>query len=399
MVCALIPQSTITSQAANIKYITILLVIVACVIAVFTAVMTSTGIAKTIKGIISGLRNAAKGDLTIEFHTNRNDEFKTLIEEIQLTFSNMKALITQVNLLSGEVAESSMEVSHASELFLKSTGDISLAINEIEQGVMQQAKDAESCLMQMDNLSKKIVLVSDNTKEISQIADDTKKTIMEGTLSTEELNQQTKSTVEITTDIINAIETLAQKSMAVTNITNVISEIANQTNLLSLNASIEAARAGEYGRGFAVVANEIRTLADKSQKSVHEIQKILNSIWNDTKVAVDTANKVEEVLALQENAVKNTTASYGKINESVEKLMVYLKYISENVDTIEESRVSTLEAIESISAVLEEIAASSNTVSQTATEQLNAVETLNKSAGTLNSNAAELSQEIKKFTV
>lgn len=399
MICSLIPKSTITGQAANIKNVTLLIVIIACIIAVFTGVFISTGIDKTIKGIISGLRKAAQGDLTVEFHTNRRDEFKTLIDEIQSTFSNMKDLVRQVNLLSGAVAESSSEVNHTSTLFLKSAEDISRAINEIEQGVTQQAKDAEECLMQMDNLSQKIVAVSDNTREISQIADITKQTIMEGTYSTQELSQQTKSTIEITTDIIKDIETLAEKSVAVTQIINVINEIASQTNLLSLNASIEAARAGEFGRGFAVVASEIRGLAEKSQQSVHEIQKIISSIWDDTKTAVETAKKVEAALGLQENAVNHTTASYDKINGSVEKLMMYLNYISESVENMEVSRVSTLGSIENISAVLEEMAASSNSVGQITTNQLNSVEALNKSAGTLKENAEELSQAIQKFTV
>ena len=399
MICAMIPEATITSQADNIKQITIFIVIIACIIAVSIGVFISTGIDKTIKGIISGLKNAAKGDLTVEFHTNRNDEFKTLIAEIQHTFSNMKDLIKQVNVLSGDVSESSVELNHTSSVFLKSTEDISHAINEIEQGLMQQAKDAEECLMQMDNLSKKIVLVSDNTKEIGQIADNAKTAIIAGTQCTQELNAQTKSTIEITTDIVNAIENLAEKSKIITEIINVINEIANRTNLLSLNAAIEAARAGEHGKSFAVVANEIRNLAEKSKQSVNEVHQIISSIWSDTKYAVETAKKVEDVLGLQENAVKNTTLSYDKINESVEKLMVYLNYISENVENIEESRVTTLSAIENISAVMEEVAASSNTVGQSAAEQLKSVEDLNKSAGTLKDNAAELTLAVQKFTV
>jgi len=399
MICALIPKSTIASQADSIKRMTVFLVIVACLIAVAIGAFISTGIDTTIKSIISGLRRVAKGDLTVEFHTKRNDEFKTLIEEIQNTSSNMRDLIKQVNLLSSQVEESSAKVNQSSELFLKSSENITQAITEIEAGVMQQANDAEQCLIQMDNLSKKIEMVADNTKEISYIADNAKKAIADGTHCTQELNQQTQSTIEITTDIINVIESLSQKSVAVTKITHIINEIVNQTKLLSLNASIEAARAGEHGKGFSVVASEIRNLAEKSKQSVDEIQKIISSIWNDTKTAAETAKKVEAVLALQENVVKNTTASYEHINESVEQLMINLAYISESVSNIEEARDSALGAIESISAVLEEIAASSNSVSQTTRDQLNSVEALNKSAADLKENAGNLSQTIQKFTV
>lgn len=397
--CALMPKELITSQADSIKLVTILIVIVACFVAVLTGVVISNGIDKTIKEIIAGLKKAAQGDLTVEFHSKRKDEFHTLIEEIQNTFINMKDLILQVKTLSGEVSISSENVSKTSQVFLKSTEDISSAMYEIEQGVSQQAKDAEECLMQMDSLSKKIELVSDNTKEISQIADNTKQSIKEGTVVTEDLNQQTKSTIEITTSIISEIEKLAEKSLSISKIINVINEIANQTNLLSLNASIEAARAGEYGRGFAVVASEIRNLAEQSKNSVSDIKKLIGSIQDDTKSAVTIAKKAEQVLILQGSAVKNTTDSYQNINESVEKLMIFLSYIAENVNNIEEARVSTLGAIENISAVLEEIAASTNTVNQTSNDQLSSVETLNSAAGKLNENAEVLVQEVQKFKV
>jgi methyl-accepting chemotaxis protein len=399
MICALMPKDIITSQADNIKRVTIIIVIVACIIAVFIGGLISTGIDKTITGIISKLKKAAQGDLTVEFHTNRHDEFKVLVEEIQNTTSNMKNLIGQVNLLSKVVSDSSLGVNDTSALFLKSTEDISYAIREIEQGIMQQAKDAEECLMQMDNLSKKIEMVSDNTKEISHITDNAKQSIAEGTCRTQELNQQTRSTIIITTDIVKAIETLAQKSKSITQITNAINEIANQTNLLSLNASIEAARAGEYGKGFAVVADEIRNLAEQSQNSVKEIQKIINSIQSDTKIAVEAAKKAESALGLQESAVNNTIESYDHINETVGELMVHLGYISENVESMEGSRASTLGAIENISAVLEEVAASAGTVNQNASEQINSVGALNQSAGVLSKNAEELSQAIQKFIV
>ena len=397
--CSLVPKSVINSQANNIRKITVFIVIFACILAIITAAILSMGIDRTIRRINSKLRQAAKGDLTVKFTSKRKDEFSILTDEIQTTFSNMKDLIQQVMQMGSEVLESSSNVSKTSKLFLKSSEDITSAMNEIEQGVNHQAKDAEECLTQMDKLSQRIALVSENTKEIGQIADNTKKRVVEGTTISDELNQQTSSTIEITTGIINDIEKLATKSSSINKIINVINEIASQTNLLSLNASIEAARAGEHGRGFAVVASEIRTLAEQSQSSVNDIKKIINSIQVDTSSVAETARKAEKVLKLQESAVKNTTDSYHDINESVEKLVVFLKYITENVNNIDEARVSTLAAIENISAVLEEIAASSNNVSQTSSNQLTSVESLNESAGKLDTHAKNLVREVQKFRV
>ncbi len=397
--CALMPKATINSQADSIKVVTYIIVILAIIVAIATSFLLSTSISRTITGINKTLQKAATGDLTVQFHSKRKNEFHILIEEIQLTFNKMKELIQQVKELSSEVSVSSESVSKTSAVFLKSTEDISTAMNEIEQGINQQAKDAEECLLQMDNLSQKIELVSENTKEIGQIADSTKNSIKHGTVITEELNQQTQSTIETTTQIITEIEKLAVKSSSINKIINVINDIANQTNLLSLNASIEAARAGEHGKGFAVVASEIRTLAEQSKNSVNDIKKIIGSIQEDTENAVEIAKKAEKVMKLQENAVKNTTDSYQDIDESVEKLVVFLKYITDNVGNIEAARVSTLAAIENISAVLEEIAASTNNVNQTSTDQLSSVETLNESAGKLNKNAGHLVNEVEKFIV
>ncbi len=399
ILCALMPKATIISQADSIKMVTYIIVILAIIVAIAISFLLSTTISRTIQSINRSLQKAATGDLTVQFHSKRKDEFHILIREIQLTFNKMKELIQQVKELSSEVSVSSENVSKTSSMFLKSTGDISTAMNEIEQGINQQAKDAEECLLQMDNLSQKIELVSENTKEIGQIADSTKSSVKQGTVITEELNQQTKSTIETTTQIIAEIERLAEKSSSINKIINVINDIANQTNLLSLNASIEAARAGEHGKGFAVVASEIRTLAEQSKKSVNDIKNIIGSIQEDTDNVVEIARKAEQVMKLQEDAVKNTTSSYQNIDNSVEKLVVFLKYISENVGNIEAARVSTLAAIENISAVLEEIAASSNNVNQTSTEQLTSVETLNEAAGKLNKNAGYLVQEVQKFIV
>lgn len=397
MICALIPKSTIVSQADSIKQLTVIIVIIACVIAIITGLFISTGIDRTIKYIIKNLRKAAEGDLSVDFITKRKDEFHILISEINNTFSHMKELIIQVKRMSTGVSAAAGSISDTSQGFSKITEDISYAMNEIEQGITQQAKDSEECLNQMDRLSQKIVQMGKNTDEIGKLGEDSKKRIKEGTSATEELTDQTKSTIMITTEIVNGIKQLDEKSKSIGAIIKVINDISSQTNLLSLNASIEAARAGKAGQGFAVVADEIRLLADQTKQSVNNIQTIINEIQSDTYNLSNSAKAAEEVLILQDTAVKNTIDSYQSINTSVDDLMLQVKYVIDHVNNIEESRVSTLGAVENISAVLEEIAASTNNVNQISGNQVDSIGTLNQAAVNLNQNSEDLTQAVQRF--
>lgn len=399
MICAVIPRSTILLQADSIKKLTFIIVIIACIIAVSIGVYISYGIDKTIRNIITKLKKAAEGNLAVDFDTKRKDEFKILSDEINNTFFNMKGLIGKVKALSEDVSGASLHVSQTSGVFVKTSGNISVAMNEIEQGILQQAKDSEECLLQMDTLSNKIKLMGASTDKIEKITEGTKKSIREGTIATQKLTSQTKQTIEITTGIVKGIEELSFKSTSIASIINVINDISNQTNLLSLNASIEAARAGEVGKGFHVVANEIRNLANQTKCSVDDIRQIVENIQNDTREVANAAKVAENVMVLQDTAVKNTEESYQNINGSVDLLVDQLKTIIENVDNIEGARASTLAAMENISAVLEEIAASTNNVNQISDEQLKSVEALNQSAEELNNNSGHLVDEISRFTV
>ena len=399
IVCALVPESTIIKQANDIKTLSVIFVSLACIFALLLGTAMAGGIGNAISKLMKSITLAAKGDLTAKFDTKRKDEFNILSKGLTDMVDGMRNLIAEVAEVGAKVSGSAGMLSATSETILGATKDISLTIDEIEKGVVQQSTDTEHCLGQMSNLSDKINQVYGSTYEIEQIANDTKTIVGEGIVIVDELNIKTKATTNITQVVIREIEALVVQSRNIGNFVGVINEIASQTNLLSLNASIEAARAGDAGRGFAVVADEIRKLADQSVKAASQIQSIVTEIQNKTQGTVVSAKQAENIVGSQSEALQRTIHVFENINKHVGKLANNLNNISIGVKGIETAKEDTLDAIRNISAVSQQTAAASEEVSATANNQIDSVENLSRSALELANDAKKLEEAILLFRI
>lgn len=399
LICATVPESVITAKAGTIKIITITAVIIAFGVAILVGGVLAMNISAVIRKIMGELSKASEGDLTVQVDIDRKDEFGTLANGINNMIARMKGLIEETIDVSGKVDGSAGMVTDNAQSLLDATRDITDSISGIEKGIVQQANDSESCMKQMDVLSDKINVVSENSGKIADIAEGTREIVHTGIQTIDELNSNAKDTVNITNAVITGIETLEQSSKSISKIIGVINEIADQTTLLSLNASIEAARAGEAGRGFAVVADEIRKLADQSVDSVNQIRSIVDDITARTKDTVTTAKQAEQVVAVQEESLKNTMIVFNDIQSQVGELITNLGHITTGVEDIAQTKVMTIESIENISAVSQETAAAAEEVTDTADRQMQSVEDLNRAAQSLNENAAALSEAINLFKI
>lgn len=399
MLATLIHSDTVLANTADIKSLSVVLTIVAAIIAGLLGTVISRRMSRTIHYILRQLRRVAQGDLTIHLTTKRKDEFGLLCAGINDTVANVKTLIASVNEVSGQVGEAAAYVAETSGTFMETSQDIQNAVSEIEIGVSRLDVGSGDCLNQMDTLSGKIANVSSNADEIEKLTSLAGATISSGINSVQGLTESAVSTTEITHNVIISIGELENKSRSISNIVSAINDIAEQTNLLSLNASIEAARAGDAGRGFAVVAEEIRRLADQCLVSSGQIAEIVDEIVAQTKDVVAIARQAETVVSSQSGAVEETTSSFRKIDRQVEELLLALKTITGNVQEMNGARNETLSAIESISAASTETAACSTSVYDAAGTQLTAIQTLDEAAQKLAARADSLIDMLSAFRI
>lgn len=397
--CALVPMRVVTSQATEIRNITIGLVILACVIVVIVGIFITAGIENNMRRISRKFGDVAKGDLTVTVSAKGHDEFQDLAGSATNMITNTKKLVNQVSNATGELEVSAQNVGQASELIHEYSQDITRAIGEINEGMEEQSRHAQECVEKTDILSNEIQEVSHVVERVEKLVGETEGMINKGMEIVQVLGDRAGETTQMTVKVSESIESLRKESEIINSFVATITEITEQTNLLSLNASIEAARAGEAGRGFAVVAEEIRKLADDSAKAAGEIRNNVANITAQTQNSVESASQAKAMVELQTKAVEEVIAVFREMQERMGQLIEGLKDIVVSTEKADGERSAAVAAVKNISDIIEETAGSAETVNDVANKLLNHVEKLSTTASVLDENMEGLKNEISVFKI
>ena len=399
LLVSLVPESVFLEASRSILRSTLILVIIGSVFAVGVGLYMSMGMGRTINRIINTARQAASGDLSVQFTSQRKDELGLLAKAIDTMISNTRNLIANTVEISNKVAESAGTVAETTEYVSEISRDITVAIQEIARGASDQASNAEESVNLMDQLAARINNVYDTANEIEKLSKEAMEITGHGLSTVEELERKTVETTENTNAITREIQALDTQSKSIGKIVDVIRSIADQTNLLALNAAIEAARAGESGKGFAVVAGEVRKLAEQSMDAAKEISQIINKTLKQTELTVKRSQEMEETLKSQNEAVSNTTEFFRKINASMQALAEKIEEIRKETVEMNNCKADSIDSIQNISAVSQETAASSEEANASTEEQLASIEHLASLAKELGEVASRMKESISVFKI
>lgn len=393
-------DETAKNTVSRAILISVAMFILSAIVGLYFMYFVKNSIVVPLRKVIATADTLAQGDLTVtDMHHPSKDEIGTLATAVNTLKQNLYHLVQNIQDSASHLSAASEELSASTEEVSATSTEVAHRVQETASHLTASSAASKQSAVAMDETSAGVQRIAEATQSLHQNAITVTNTANDGGQTVETAKQQMTTISDSTSRIAELTNKLSKQSEEIGQITKVITAITDQTNLLALNAAIEAARAGEHGKGFAVVADEVRKLAEESNKSAGQIVALTNDIQTDTRNVAEAVN--EGLTSVKDGVImiNNAGDAFYSITTSIRDFTDQIEDISATSQQISASAEEVTASITEIANSADLSANNAQMIAGAVDEQASTMQQVNAVAVELSESAQQLQSLLQRFKV